>query len=77
MKIKILRNFSVESKVFVKGIEVEVENNFAGSSRYYEVISFDKSEPVDKEVKKTRPRKRVPKKSLDYRNVAILNKDKK
>ena len=74
MKIKILRNFSVENKVFVKGTEVEVNNNFAGSSRYYELLDQEKQKIKKEEI--GRKRKRIPDRQVKYNNRAILNKDK-
>jgi len=72
-KIKILRNFSIENTVYVKDQEIIVNDDFAGSPRYYDIIS----QSIDKKPKtKGRKRKRIPNRAVKSRNTAITNKDK-
>jgi len=80
-KIKVTRQFSVENEIFMVGQVAVVEDNFAGSPRYYEVVgSVSKSKSKDKESdnrKDSRQRKRIPDRQIKGQNSAITNKDKK
>jgi hypothetical protein len=76
--IKVIRQFAVENKIFLKDQEVEVTDNFAGSPRYYKVISnFNVNELLTNKRASSRKKKRIPDRQLKYHNSAITNEDKK
>jgi len=76
--IKVIRQFAVENKIFLKDQEVEVTDNFAGSPRYYKVIgNFNVNEPLTNKRANSRKKKRIPDRQLKYHNSEITNEDKK
>ena len=74
LKIKILRNFYVGSKLYSQNEELMVDDGFAGSPRYYKLISASSDKKTKTSQKK---RKRIPNRAVKSRNTAITNKDKK
>lgn len=75
-KIKVLRNFSIENQVFIKDSEIIVNDDFAGSPRYYDVISSTADDKPKKGAKRGSKGKRIPNRKVKSRNTAITNKDK-